>query len=194
MAVRRPGRPEIAAVSGGERRGFVGGHVESPEICSSGGAGGDEDNPAAIGRKGGLIVVGRVVGQALKACPIGMNAVKIGRPAALRREDDPIALGRPGGVVVERTRLGERPLGGAIGIGDEECGLSRAEPVEENPVRRKTGTESTSEDKDAKGQAAGTSHRTLRTPDSGRKSRGDHITGKRRAGEWPLEKAVFCWT
>ena len=62
-------------MSGRERRGFVGGRVQNPEVCPPVGAGGDEDNPAAIGRKGSLIVVRRVIGQAFEACPGGMNAV-----------------------------------------------------------------------------------------------------------------------
>jgi hypothetical protein len=67
--------------------------------------------------------------------------------------------------------------------------LSGAEAIEKNPVGCEAGIERTSEDKDAKGQAADTSHRILRTPDSGKKGRGDHITGKPGLGELPLEKA-----
>jgi hypothetical protein len=54
---------------------------------------GTKTNPGAIGRKGGLIVKGRVVGEAFDACAVGMNAVQIGRAAAFRRKDDPVALG-----------------------------------------------------------------------------------------------------
>ena len=69
------GRAEITALPGSERRGFVGGRVQNPQVCSPVGARGDRDNPVAIGRKGSLIVVRRVIGQALEACAVGMNAV-----------------------------------------------------------------------------------------------------------------------
>src|ERR1019366_9458296 len=98
FSIRRPGGAEVAAVSGGERGGLAAGDVEEPDVGFAGGACGYEDELLAVWREGGLIVVGGVVGEAIEAGAVGMDAVEIGRASALGGEDDPISEGRPGGI------------------------------------------------------------------------------------------------
>src|ERR1039458_7177206 len=120
FSVGRPGGTEIAAVSGGEWDGLAAGDIEDKDVGFAGGACGYEDDLLAVWRECGLIVVGGVVGEAIEAGAIGMDAVEIGRAGALGGEDNPVSDGRPGVIVVKRGGLGERAFRGAIGIGDEE--------------------------------------------------------------------------
>src|SRR5665213_745727 len=67
FSVGRPGGAEVAAVSGGERGGLAAGDVEEPDVGFAGGARGYEDDLLAVWREGGLVVVCRVLGEAIEA-------------------------------------------------------------------------------------------------------------------------------
>ncbi len=92
FSVRRPGRAEVAAGARGERAGFAGSYIQNPEIGGAAGARGYEDDLLAVGREGGLIVEGWVIGQALQAAAVGMNSKKIRGTGALGGEDNPGAV------------------------------------------------------------------------------------------------------
>ena len=101
LSVRRPGRAEIAARAGGQRPGLASVQVENPEVGVAGGARADEDNLLRVGREGGLVVVSRIIGEAIQRRAIGLDQVEVGGTIALRREDDRAAVGRPRRIIVE---------------------------------------------------------------------------------------------
>jgi hypothetical protein len=81
-----------------------------------------------------LIVVRGAVGDLLEPGAVGMDAVDVGRAAALGGEDDPLAVGGEGGVVIETVGGKERALVAAIGVRQEEAGADRSEAAEDDSV------------------------------------------------------------
>ena len=125
-AIGRPRRPEIATPPCGQRPRFAGGEVQDPKIRKTRGPRRYKCDLPPIGRECGLIVVGRIGGQAFDIAAVGTHAEEIGGAFPFRRKYDPIAPGRPRGIVIERAWLRERPLRGAIGVRDKKGGLGWA--------------------------------------------------------------------
>jgi hypothetical protein len=102
VAVGRPSGAEVAAaVTRSERLGLESRWVKYPEIRGPRTTRRYEGDLSSVRGEGGLIVVSRIIGQALQVAAVWMHAVEISGSGPLRRERDPIALGRPGRIVIE---------------------------------------------------------------------------------------------
>ena len=94
MAIRRPGGTEVAArMIRRQIPQFPRVHIQNPDVGLSAAARNKGQEPA-VGREGGLIIEGWIVGQAFQAGAVLMHAIDIGGPRAIGGEDDPLAVAR----------------------------------------------------------------------------------------------------
>src|SRR5262249_34130636 len=84
----------------------------------------DECQLSAVGRKGRLVVVGRVVSQAFESAAVSLHAIEIRGAVTLRGKHDECAIRRPRWVVVGAGRGQERMLVTSVRCGDKEIELA----------------------------------------------------------------------
>lgn len=84
---------------------------------------GDKDDRFAVGREDGLVVIRRVVSEALKARSVWVDAINVSGAIALRGEDDPLAIGGERWGIVHSCGRQKRAFAGTVTIRQEYLGV-----------------------------------------------------------------------
>ena len=115
---------------------LVGLQVKNPNFSGSRAARGNKGKLFSIRRKDCLIVVCRMIGKPLKARPIRVHPIDVGRAGALRCKYDPLAVSGERGVVIKTGIWQQRALVGAVRFSDEQRRLGGPDTVNKNPFFR----------------------------------------------------------